>query len=925
MTDYTATPSNAQTIINGLTPGDSVTLSAGTYGTLNVGVSGTLNNPIVIRGAGFGDDGGPQVTVGALTVTGSYLSFYLFLIRDGSTGVLVTGSQHVAFANINIRGVSGVGFRARGNARYIYLDNVFVGEFNPPTTGLASAFRVGTPSGSWTGGVPDDTSFVTFRRCHGHGVFGDTFVFYEGAHHITLWGCGANHDDDRYQAGDPYKAFVTSANDVQLEFCASLAAPLYAFHHTVKTISGRKWGVNTHVYRSRMRLQGSRNLANNLGAGIASNASTELSVWGGSASIDANSGPALKAVDGGTWVNPVQVRDAPGSFPPEDYDRLEWGSAADDYAPGYPEGPNEFGLHRHFTGISPTVLASYIANPNREAVEIAWLGEGVEFYHSEEDRQVRVTKIGYFRSHSQQQAQYGAVFDQHTGQIVPNSFTQLRTPPTPFQWGWEHTELPIETPAVLVPHRHYRVVVWTPAGKVGQWLAAPQVDTLGFFPQPFYRNYEGVEGFEHHIVRVPPTPQCVLRQVTGLSHIWRATPDDNPNKVPSTESVRETQVFMRKAQSGDAAFAPDGCPPPNPPDMFLGDDGFIWIHDILTLGLIPGPLLVDAIVGYYREPEETTAQPDNASGLQALVNNLIPGDVLTISGTHRLKETLSVRVSGTSSRPITIRGDGTAVLQGFFGADTCYDGVRLHEAKYIKLDNIIVERFGRGLVLEEAEHVKVKDVTCRHTRGAGHSCQDASRNVYYQACTAHDTGSDLNTGDGFRCGTLPNRWPLGDTVRELTTQVRYDQCTAYRTLGDGFDIHTGAELVVLKNCSVDHTMGNTPAANQVAGTAGFHSRADKVQFIDCTVVGAPKAGYECFDVLWSGVTYGRGQQVKAGSSTSHGQGGVVSQSDDMRVYSDFTATAPRVVEVEGGWVAAGSNVNPSGFSEHVWASPAASY
>jgi hypothetical protein len=339
----------------------------------------------------------------------------------------------------------------------------------------------------------------------------------------------------------------------------------------------------------------------------------------------------------------------------------------------------------------------------------------------------------------------------------------------------------------------------------------------------------------------------------------------------------------------------------------------------------PMAYLIDAMVGYYREPEESTVEPGGDSALQAAVDNLIPGDVLTISGVHELHETLSVRVSGTDSRPITIKGDGTAILRGRFGFDTCYDGVRVHEGKYLKFENLIIEQFNRGLVLEEAEHVKVKQVTCRHTRAAGHSCQDASRYVYYDACVAHDTGSDLNQGDGFRCGTTPSGWPLGETTRELTTQIRYDNCGAYRTLGDGFDINSGADLVVLKGCSVDHTQGNTPALNQVAGTSGFHSKADRIQFINCSVIGAPVAGYTCFDVLWAGVTYGRGQQVKGGSSTGHSRGGVVSQSDDMRVYSDFTATAPRVFEVEGGWSGAGSNVSPSGFVEHAWTSPASAY
>ncbi|MDP9144361.1 MAG: hypothetical protein M3N43_06645, partial [Actinomycetota bacterium] len=111
-----------------------------------------------------------------------------------------------------------------------------------------------------------------------------------------------------------------------------------------------------------------------------------------------------------------------------------------------------------------------------------------------------------------------------------------------------------------------------------------------------------------------------------------------------------------------------------------------------------------------------------------------------------------------------------------------------------------------------------------------------------------------------------------------------------------------------------------------AGTSGFYSRGDRIQFVNCTVTGAPTAGFRPWDVLWDGKVYGRGQQVKAGTSTSHAEGGVVSQADDLKVYSDFTASpAPRVKEIDGGWAASGSNVAPSGFREHVWVSPASTY
>jgi hypothetical protein len=82
--------------------------------------------------------------------------------------------------------------------------------------------------------------------------------------------------------------------------------------------------------------------------------------------------------------------------------------------------------------------------------------------------------------------------------------------------------------------------------------------------------------------------------------------------------------------------------------------------------------LVDCMVGFYREPDTFTVHPGD--DLQAVIDQLIPGDTLIISGTHKVD--LLVRVKGTQQRHIVIRGDGTAKIQGPFGDDSVFGRAR---------------------------------------------------------------------------------------------------------------------------------------------------------------------------------------------------------------------------------------------------------
>lgn len=887
MTDYVANPSTAQQRINSLLPGDTLILQVGTYGALTVGVNGTPSNPIKIVGQ-YTDDGStgaktPVISNGAVTITGSYLQLARLGATGGTNGFVIKGARHVSLEDCGVGPVSNQAYLISNNAQGIYLRycNAEIGYDLVGNTKVG--VQVGTPSGSWTGGVPDTTNNVEIFKFYGQNLKGDGVLLCEGAHHIKVRDSYVTYDgiDWGSVAVQHVSCFNSSASDVQFEINAAMNPYDYGFLTQSKTVNGVVYGQRQDNWRPMVRKPWT--------AGWASNDATHY-VWKPLVANDLQL-PSL-------WMDlapsVTKWTDDRVDSTVHQYTRFTWGSPAAEYAL-YPQKKNEFGLFKHFQGTFPRAI--YDPAYNNQPILDKWVVNCTEFWHTDEEHQVRAARIGYWQAWKTQYGAYAAIFDLYAREIVPNSFIALDPPGTAY-YTWKHTEYAFNPPVILYPYRRYQVQVWSPPGSYVVGLGGDSAyGTMGLIPGDYWTMYEGADGVDNGIVHVPNNANATYFEAY-----------DTTRKFLYTQRWTCVSAWVAPGEDPNCRVGPDGAVQPANFGAF-------------SVGRNP---LIDVVLGYWREPQDTTSPP--GSGLQGQVDDLIPGDTLTLSGVHLLSETLVLRVSGAANQPITIKGDGTAILRGAFGADTCYDGFQI-KGSYVKLENFVIEQCGRGLVIENAQHIKVKQVTCRQIRGTGHSCQDGASFVYYDSCTAYDTGSDLNTGDGFRVGTTPSAWPIDidPPVPEATQYIRYDNCSAYRINGDGFDANSGASNVVFKGCTVDHSQGNAPALNQVAGTSGFHSKADQIQFINCVVKAAPTAGFRPFDVLWSGVTYGRKQEVKAGSSTAHGQGGVVSESDDLKVYSDFTATTPRIVEVEGGWSASGSNVNPAGFKELTWLSPASGY
>lgn len=309
----------------------------------------------------------------------------------------------------------------------------------------------------------------------------------------------------------------------------------------------------------------------------------------------------------------------------------------------------------------------------------------------------------------------------------------------------------------------------------------------------------------------------------------------------------------------------------------------------------------------------------------------VPGDIIRFAAGIHSAHAIEISCSGNSTSPIEIFGETGARLQHPDGQTGT--GYAVHvTGSFLYIHDLIVEEAAKAMVLDGVNHCKLQRVEGRNTHEEIFKIRAFSSFVYVDTCSAHDSGSGQQFGEGFYIGDASSNWP-NTSSPDTTNHIRIDNSESYRCYSDGVDCKEGAHDIVIKGHNSDFTQGNTPPTDaQVPGNfgnSGGFSRADRIQFVNCTVEGAPGYGFKCFDVTVGSTIYGRQQYVKGGSSTGHVLAGVGSQSDSpdgMHVYSDFTATAPRVDQVGGHWVDDGfSNLNPSGFSEFTWSSPASAY
>lgn len=259
-----------------------------------------------------------------------------------------------------------------------------------------------------------------------------------------------------------------------------------------------------------------------------------------------------------------------------------------------------------------------------------------------------------------------------------------------------------------------------------------------------------------------------------------------------------------------------------------------------------------------------------ADSLDTALNNAAPGDVILVSGIHTGR--FKTWVAGTQSAPITVRGDGTAVLQG----DTTGYGVTVRH-DYYRFENLTLRDYKKGFMVAGASHGIARRIHVDGTQEEAfkihHPTSDAVSNTPSQYwlfidCSARNTGQGAKGpgtayGEGFYTGDADNNWYQNQP--DNSGYVTFYNCYVTNTRNDGWDAKEGAHHIKVVNCTQDYSGPIEPAANDGLGFSGCYCRADHVQFanVRCLALGNDGPAFKLYQQTASdGVTYGHDMALK---------------------------------------------------------------
>lgn len=223
---------------------------------------------------------------------------------------------------------------------------------------------------------------------------------------------------------------------------------------------------------------------------------------------------------------------------------------------------------------------------------------------------------------------------------------------------------------------------------------------------------------------------------------------------------------------------------------------------------------------------ELTGSPD-ADPLDAQLRAARPGDVILVSGVHR--GPFQTYVAGTAEAPITIRGDGTAVLQG----DNTGFGLRINHDHY-RIENLVIKNYWKALYLFNAKHGIAKNVHAMDVQQEAFKVKRYSQRWLFLDCSARRTGQMKDFGEGFYVGDADNNWET-PTSPDTSGWVTFFNCYATDGVNDGYDAKEGSHDIKYINCTADYSGTIEPKKGASHGDSGFFGRADRVQYINCKV------------------------------------------------------------------------------------------
>lgn len=183
-----------------------------------------------------------------------------------------------------------------------------------------------------------------------------------------------------------------------------------------------------------------------------------------------------------------------------------------------------------------------------------------------------------------------------------------------------------------------------------------------------------------------------------------------------------------------------------------------------------------------------------------------PGDTIELAaGTYDVSDgPIQTTRPGSTGAHITISGkEAGATLKWTATSERSCLNIK---HSYFVVQNLTIDANGkskRGILIENASHGKLLNVTVKNSDNEGFKIRKNSQYWLIEDCIATGTGRAGKFGEGFYCGDAKSNWTTGEKP-DRTGYITFNRCQAIQTMADGFDCKEGTHHIKIVNCTVDY-------------------------------------------------------------------------------------------------------------------------
>ena len=227
-------------------PGETIVLEGGTYTTgISTSVSGTAAAPITIEGENGATLSNATGTGEGVEVNNNYYIFQNFTISGFQESFRTDAASFGVANNITATGSKIESFKFKNTSQHWLVENCSVSN-----SGM-EGYYVGDANQNWTGGVPDQSGYITFYHDTNNVNVNDGFDCKEGTSNVRIIDCESNWNNTTPGANDEGDsgAYVRNDNETVVDYTIlNNQSQGNAVRAETSTVNGITYGSNCTIF-----------------------------------------------------------------------------------------------------------------------------------------------------------------------------------------------------------------------------------------------------------------------------------------------------------------------------------------------------------------------------------------------------------------------------------------------------------------------------------------------------------------------------------------------------------------------------------------------------------------------------------------------------------------------------------------------------